>query len=180
MLTKPYTWIKNNNSFERRTKRLDATCLVILFLFTNEKEPYTGILNHILYLLFRTCGVERNTNHPHTVCTKFCIKMVNTVLWEHSNRLLRFHPKVQKSVWNLLYTHWELIPWHCTPLQTTKVTEGNGCFSTVFFRLFMYKNRKMTDCLHCFPYFSSSLQQILYLQAKLIDGLPIILYLLQI
>ena len=150
MLTKAYTWVEDNYTFQCRAKGLNTTRLVILLLFANEKKLYIGILNHILYLLFRTCCIERNANHAYSVCTIICIEMMNTVLWEHSNSLLWLHSEVQERIWHFLYAHWELVPWHCLPVQTAKVTESDCWFCSVFFCLFVNKNREMSDCLHCF------------------------------
>ena len=51
MRTNTYTRIKYDDTFQRRAQCKDTMSLVILLLFTNEKEPNPRILDHVLYLL---------------------------------------------------------------------------------------------------------------------------------
>ena len=80
MRTNTYTRIKNDNTFQRRTQCKDTMSLVILLLFTNEKEPNPRILDHVLYLLLRACSIEWNTNSTYSIGSKVCIEVLNTVL----------------------------------------------------------------------------------------------------
>ena len=64
--------VKNDDAFQGRTKREDATRLIVLILFTNEKITYLGVVDHKLNLLLRAGSIEGNghcTNAPGSKVT---------------------------------------------------------------------------------------------------------------
>ena len=69
--------IEHNNAFKRRTERKDATGLVILVLFTNKEEAYLGIVDHKLYLLLGTGGIERNGHSTNAPSTKITLNILH-------------------------------------------------------------------------------------------------------
>ena len=73
MSTDTYTGIKDNDAFQRWTKRKNTMGLVILFLFTYEEDTHLGIVDHILNLLLTTRRVKRNGTNSHSVCSKISI-----------------------------------------------------------------------------------------------------------
>ena len=77
--------------------------------------------------------------------------MMDTVLWKHSNSLLWLHSEVQESHLTLplralrtgsMYTVFQS--------RLPKLRKVITWFCSVFFCLFVNKNREMSDCLHCF------------------------------
>ena len=148
MRTDAHTRIKNNDAVECRTQREDAVCLVVLLLLAYKQHLDTSIMNHILDLLLRAGGVERNGYNSHAIGSEVCVQILEAVLGEDRNRLLRFQSHVEQSIGNLLHAYRELVPRHSTPFFTTKMAEGQCRTGTVFLRLFMNQYRKVTSCLH--------------------------------
>ena len=72
-----YQRIEHNDTFERRTECKDATGLIILVLFTNKQEAYLSIVNHKLYLLFRTGSIERNGHSTNAPSTKITLNILH-------------------------------------------------------------------------------------------------------
>ena len=73
MSTDTYTGIKDDNAFQRWTKRKNTMSLVVLFLFTYEEDTHLGIVDHVLNLLLTTCSIERYGTNSHSVCSKISI-----------------------------------------------------------------------------------------------------------
>ena len=72
--------VKDNDTLQGRTQREDATCLVVLLLFTNKQETDLGIVDHELYLLFRRGSIERNGDGTNTPGTEVTLNVLYGVL----------------------------------------------------------------------------------------------------
>ena len=101
MGTDTHARVEDNDALERRTKGKDTVSLVILLLLADEQYLNAAVLHHILNLLFRAGSIERNTNNPHAVSSEVGVQILNTVLREHRNTVLRLQSKVQHSIGHL-------------------------------------------------------------------------------
>ena len=72
--------IEDDDAFQRGTQGENATCLVILILLTHKKVTDLGIVDHKLYLLLTTGGIERNGDGTNAPCTKVALDILHRVL----------------------------------------------------------------------------------------------------
>ena len=84
--------IENDNSLKCAASCKNATSLVVLFLLSNEKETDTSIVYHKLYLLLRTCRIERNRHRTDTPCTEVAEHILHRILRENTQILLYLNP----------------------------------------------------------------------------------------
>ena len=81
--------VEDDDTLQSRAEGVHTVSLVILLLLTHEDEAHACIVDHILYLLSRSGGIERDRDHTDTVSAKICVQVFRTVLGEDSDLLLR-------------------------------------------------------------------------------------------
>ena len=81
--------VEDDDTLQSRAEGVHTVSLVILLLLAHEDDAHACIVDHILYLLSRSGGIERDRDHTDTVSAKICVQVFRTVLGEDSDLLLR-------------------------------------------------------------------------------------------
>ena len=140
--------VEHDDSLQRGAERKDAVRLVVLLLLAHEEEAHASVLHHVLNLLLARRGVNRNRHHAHAVGSEVGIKILDTVLGEHGDSLLRLQAEVQKRVRHLFHTDGKLVPRHRLPLLLAEHLEGEHGLCAVSFRLLVNERRIVAIVLH--------------------------------
>ena len=82
--------IVHDDALQRVTKGEHAMSLIVLFLLSNEDKTYLRIVHNELYLLFATGCIEWNCYSANAIRTKVGVEILQAILRENSNILLRF------------------------------------------------------------------------------------------
>ena len=96
--------VEDHDALQRRAEGEDAVSLIVLLLFTDKDDLHLGILNHILNLLFGTCRVERYRYHLNAIGTEVGVEIMDAILGEDGNLILRFQAKIQHGIAHLFHT----------------------------------------------------------------------------
>lgn len=80
--------VEDNDTLQGGTEGVHTVSLVILLLLAHEDEAHACIVDHILYLLSRSGGIERDRDYTDTVSAKISVQVFRTVLGEDSDLLL--------------------------------------------------------------------------------------------
>ena len=98
-----YVAVEHHNAFQRVTKCEHAVGLIILFLFANEDKTHLRIVHNKLHLLLTTGCIERHSNGANAIRAEVGIEILQTILREYGDILLRFHTQVEQSIAHLLH-----------------------------------------------------------------------------
>ena len=72
--------VEDDDALQRMAECEYAVCLVVLLLLADKDEAHLRIVNHILYLLLRGCGIERDRYKLHAIGTEVGNEVLQTVL----------------------------------------------------------------------------------------------------
>ena len=72
--------VENDDTLHRGAQGMNAMSFVILLLLTYEDEAHACIVDHILDLLSRGGGIERDRDDTDTVSAKISVQVFRTVL----------------------------------------------------------------------------------------------------
>ena len=102
--------VEDDDTLQRRTKRKNATGLVVLVLFTDKEEANLGIVDHKLDLLLRAGSIERDGYCTNAPGTEVAFDILYRILRENTNVLLYLHTQVQQGIRHLLNGLRHLVP----------------------------------------------------------------------
>ena len=85
--------VEHHNTFQRVAECEHAVRLIILLLFAYEDETHLRIVHNELYLLLATSCVERNCNGTNAIRAEVGVQILQAILREHGDILLRFNAK---------------------------------------------------------------------------------------
>ena len=140
--------VEDDDALERGTERENAVRLVVLLLLADEEEAHVRVLHDVLNLLFARRSVNRNRHRTNAVGTEVGVEILDTILGEHGDVLLRLQSEVQQGVRHLFHTQRKLIPRHGFPLGRTEHFEVQHWLCAVLLRLLVNQRRKMAIVLH--------------------------------
>ena len=123
-------------------------CLVILVLLTDKENAYLRIVDHELYLLFRTGGIERDgggTDAPRAEVGK---QILHGVLREDAHVLLRRNAHVKQGKRHGPYLFSKLIPGVRFPFLVAEVLIDERLTLAILFGKVAYEGAQMTVNLH--------------------------------
>ena len=89
---------------------MDVVSLVVLLLLAHEDETHAGVVDHILHLLARRGGVERNGYHAYAIGSEVGVKILCAVLGEDGYLVLWLQAKGKERVADLLDIRGKLVP----------------------------------------------------------------------
>ena len=110
-----YGMVEDNDTLERWAQWEHTVCLVVLLLLADEQESHVGIVHHILNLLFARCGVDGYRHHTDAIGAEIGVHVLNAVLCEHGNVLLRLYAEIEHGIRHLLHAKRELFPGNSLP-----------------------------------------------------------------
>ena len=102
--------VEHDDAFQRRTNGMDVVSLVVLLLLAHEDETHAGVVDHILHLLARRGGVERNGYHAYAIGSEVGVKILCAVLGEDGYFVLWLQAKGKERVADLLDIRGKLVP----------------------------------------------------------------------
>ena len=124
--TDAYAAVEDDDALQRVTKWKYTVCLVVLFLLADKEEANLRIVNHILYLLFRSGRVERYGHDTHAVGTEVGDEVLDAVLREYADGVLGLCAEIEKGIAGLLHKSGEATIAHGLPYRTAEILIREG------------------------------------------------------
>ena len=93
-----YALVEDYDAFQRRAQGEDTVCLVVLFLFAYEDNLHSAVLNHVLYLLLGTGGIERDADDAYAIGSEVGVQVLDAVLRENGYAVLGLQSEVEKCI----------------------------------------------------------------------------------
>ena len=118
--------VEDDDALQRMAEREYAVCLVVLLLLADKEEANLRIVNHILYLLFGRGSVERYGHDTHAVGTEVGDEVLDAVLREHADGVLRLSSEIEEGIAGLLHKSGEATIAHGLPYRTAEILIREG------------------------------------------------------
>ena len=118
--------VEYDDALQRMAEREYAVCLVVLLLLADKEEANLRIVNHILYLLLGRGRVERYGHDTHAVSTEVGDEVLDAVLREHADGVLRLSSEIEEGIAGLLHKSGEAAVAHGLPHRTTEILIREG------------------------------------------------------
>ena len=102
--------VEDDDTLQRGAEREYTLRFLILFLLSHEEQAYLRIVDHKLYLLLTIGSVEGYRHSTHAVRTEISIKILDAVLREHRDTLLRLDAQIEQGIAHLFHAQGEMVP----------------------------------------------------------------------